>query len=89
LRIRRDQVTHNDSTADYAPTQILAETFKSEGCAGIAYQSLLGKGKNIVLFDLDAAECVHIFLCKTDNISFNFRYVREDYQQMEPEVESE
>jgi hypothetical protein len=43
------------NTADYAPTQILAEMFRKRGYDGIAYASKLGKGKNIALFDLDLA----------------------------------
>jgi hypothetical protein len=48
-------VTRCDDTADYAPTQILAELFRENGLDGVAYGSSLGKGHNIVLFDLEAA----------------------------------
>src|SRR5207253_914264 len=36
---------------EYVPTQILAETFRSEGFDGILYESLLSKGTNIAVFD--------------------------------------
>ena len=47
-------ITHNDFIADYAPTQILTEVFRSAGYNGIRYQSSLGIGANVVLFNLDA-----------------------------------
>jgi hypothetical protein len=46
-----------DDTAEYAPTQMIAEWFKCKGYDGIAYKSSLEKGHNIALFYLDAAEC--------------------------------
>jgi hypothetical protein len=48
-------VTRCDDTADYAPTQILAELFRENGLDGVAYGSSLGKGHNIGLFDVEAA----------------------------------
>jgi hypothetical protein len=52
-------VDPSDDTADYVPTQILAELFKTSGYDGIIYNSLLTKDKddkNIVLFDIDSAK---------------------------------
>src|SRR5208337_4985358 len=51
-------VTPDESVADYIPTQILAEFFKKNGFDGIAYRSSLGKGHNIALFDLNAADLI-------------------------------
>jgi hypothetical protein len=48
-------VTSDDDTADYAPTQIIAEFFRANGFDGIAYGSSFGDGHNVALFDLDAA----------------------------------
>ena len=39
-----EPVIPSDEKADYAPTQILAETFRKAGCDGIRYKSRLGKG---------------------------------------------
>jgi hypothetical protein len=47
---------NGDSSADYAPTQILGELFKSAGYDGIGFKSALGEGTNIALFDLDAVK---------------------------------
>jgi RES domain-containing protein len=53
-------VTFSDETADYAPTQILAELFRDEGYDGLLYKSQFGeRGFNIVLFDIAAAEVVN------------------------------
>src|ERR1019366_7359806 len=51
-------VTRSDDVAEYAPTQVLAEGFRSAGCDGIVYGSRLGSGKTVALFDLAAARLV-------------------------------
>lgn len=51
-------VDRDDSTADYVPTQILAELFKTNGFDGIKYKSIFNGGKNVALFDLGSAEQV-------------------------------
>ena len=68
-------VTPNDSVADYIPTQIIAELFKNNGLDGIEYKSDLGKGHNIVLFDINIADIVNRFLYGTDKIDFSFKEV--------------
>lgn len=45
-------------TVDYVPTQIIAEHFRAKGWDGILYQSLLGGGKNLALFDLTRATLI-------------------------------
>ncbi len=67
-----EPVNPDDSTADYAPTQILAETFRSHGYDGVVYKSLLGKGFNVALFDINAASLANCFLCKVKTVSFQF-----------------
>lgn len=44
-------VQASDSGADYAPTQVIAELFRSRNFDGVVYKSSLGAGNNIVLFD--------------------------------------
>lgn len=51
-------VTPHEQIADYVPTQVLAECFRSEGLDGIRYKSSVGDGTNIVFFDLNVAEVV-------------------------------
>ena len=72
-------VTPNDSIADYVPTQIIAELFKNNGFDGIAYRSSLGKGHNIVLFDLNAAGLIECTLHQAEKISFRFSQVSNPY----------
>ena len=65
-------MTTDESSADYAPTQILAEAFRSHGYDGVVYKSLLGKGFNVALFDLDAADLVNCFLYQVKSLTFEF-----------------
>jgi hypothetical protein len=53
-------VTLSDHMADYVPTQVLAELFKSEGYDAIIYRSQFGEsGYNIALFDLADADVIN------------------------------
>lgn len=45
-------IDRDDSTADYVPTQIIAELFRKNGFDGIMYNSLFNSGKNIALYDI-------------------------------------
>lgn len=65
-------VTSDETTADYAPTQILAELFKNNGVDGIAYRSSLGKGHNRMLFDLEVAYPINCTLYGAKKVSFDF-----------------
>ncbi|HYM37934.1 MAG TPA: RES family NAD+ phosphorylase [Nitrospiraceae bacterium] len=79
-----EPVTPDDSTADYAPTQILAEAFRGYGYDGIIYKSLLGKGFNVALFDLNAAELVNGFLYRVKSIDFHFDEAANPYSVSKP-----
>lgn len=65
-------VTRSDDTADYAPTQVIAEAFRHDGCDGLIYGSKLGTGRNISVFDLKAAEIVSSHLYRVDEVTFKF-----------------
>lgn len=53
-------VTLSDDTADYVPTQILAELFRGAGYDGIIYRSQFGeKGYNVALFSLEDAKPIN------------------------------
>jgi len=67
-----EPVNPDETSADYAPTQILAEAFRSSGYDGIVYKSLLGKGFNVALFDINAADLVNCCLFKAESITFRF-----------------
>ncbi|MES0446902.1 MAG: RES family NAD+ phosphorylase [Desulfobacterales bacterium] len=72
-------ITEDDKTADYVPTQIIAELFKVNGFDGIMYKSMLEEGHNIVLFDVDSAKLVNCNLYKLDKISFSFNQAANPY----------
>lgn len=72
-------VTTDDSTADYAPTQILAESFRHAGFDGLVYQSMLGPGANVALFDIYAVELRNCFLFQPKKISFEFDEIANPY----------
>jgi hypothetical protein len=65
-------VTPCDTVADYAPTQVLAEAFRSAGYDGIAYGSNVGKGKTIAVFDPTLAKLMNGFLFQVEDIKFEF-----------------
>ena len=68
-----EPTTVADDTADYVPTQVIAELFKNEGYDGIAYKSAFGKkGYNIVLFDPSDAELSFCALYEATALKFSF-----------------
>lgn len=66
-------VSPSDDLADYVPTQVIAELFKTHGYDGIAYRSSLGAGHNIMVFDLEAAELVICHIFQAESITFSFK----------------
>jgi hypothetical protein len=62
----------SDDSADYVPTQIIAEIFRSEGYDGVMYKSAFSKqANNISLFDVNL---VHIESVSIKTVS-EIRYV--------------
>jgi len=90
-----EPVTISDSTADYAPTQIISEMFKREGYDGVAYKSYLGPGFNLALFDLKAADIINCFLYRVKSVVFEFDqagspyFVQKYYEQKRKGKESD
>jgi hypothetical protein len=67
-----EPVSPTDMTAEYVPTQILADLFRHHGFDGIRYRSLLGKGYNYALFDPDSADLLNCCLYEVKSVSFEF-----------------
>jgi hypothetical protein len=65
-------LNRSDNRADYVPTQILAELFKTQGFDGVVYGSSLADGHNIVLFDIQDAQLVTC--CLFDVIRFDLQF---------------
>ncbi len=74
-------VNNSDDTAEYIPTQVISEFFKTRGFDGVAYRSLFGdKGYNLALFDLDAAELVNCALCPVESIKISHGKMTNSYR---------
>lgn len=69
--------SRSGDSSDYAPTQILAELFRSVGYDGIAYKSNFdgNHGFNIVLFSLDYVNIVDCDVYEVKNIAVNFEKI--------------
>lgn len=74
-----EPVIPSDDKAEYAATQILAETFKKAGCDGIRYKSRVGKGFSFALFDLDSADLVNCGIFETKAVGFEFEQAGNPY----------
>src|SRR5208282_931910 len=67
-----EPITPTDATADYAPTQVLAEVFKQAGFHGIMYGSSVGPGTNVALFDLRSANVVYRKVFRATKLQYEF-----------------
>jgi hypothetical protein len=65
-------VDRSDDTADYSPTQVLGEIFRSIDCDGVRYKSSLGKGFNVALFDVTAADFEGADLYTVKDVVYEF-----------------
>jgi RES domain len=74
-----EPVSETPSTAEYAPTQVIAEHFRSNGFDGLVYKSKLGPGLNMVLFDLGAATMRSCSLFAVREVRFTFEDQNEAY----------
>jgi RES domain-containing protein len=79
-------VTRNDDVADYAPTQYLADVFRNKGYDGILYKSSFGDGKNLALFDINAAAVASRCLHKVKKFLLEFRQLSKPVYEHEYET---
>jgi len=68
-------VSSNESQAHYAPTQVLAEAFKSHGYDGIIYKSMLGDGYNLALFDVNNVNLVRRSVYKAKSMDIKYHQI--------------
>ncbi|HLA26873.1 MAG TPA: RES family NAD+ phosphorylase [Syntrophales bacterium] len=68
-------IQRSDQIADYIPTQVIAEFFKSKNFDGLKYRSALGKGYNIALFDPSSTEQADCSLFDVKSISLSFKAI--------------
>ena len=77
--------TPNDGTADYVPTQVIAELCRTDGCDGIAYKSAFDNdGYNIALFNLADAELIACTLHEVEWLKFSFSQAIDTYRLEAP-----
>ena len=72
-------VTLGDDTADYAPTQIIAEFLRANGLDGVAYGSSFGPGHNVALFDLNVASLIYCELNEIRGVKLDWSPVTNPY----------
>jgi len=80
-------VTSGDDTADYAPTQVIAEFFRENGLDGVAYGSSLGLGHNVALFDTEAAALVNCGLLGIRGVKLDLSLAANTYFITDPSPE--
>jgi hypothetical protein len=79
-RAFRGPVTREDDRADYAPTQLIAETFRAEGFDGVAYRSSFGTDRfNVALFALDATELEMCSIYEIRDVTLDYKMADNPY----------
>jgi len=71
-----EPATPDPGVAEYAPTQVLAEHFRAKGYDGVIYESKLGPGFNVAIFDLDALEVLDVRLYPVKAVRYEIGDVR-------------
>ena len=72
-------INRTDDSADYVPTQILAELFKHNGFDGIVFRSSLSVGRNVVVFDIDVASLTSCCLYEITKMNVEFKQAGNPY----------
>lgn len=65
-----EPVSPDVGQVEYVPTQYAAELFRDAGFAGVVYDSSLGTGTNLVLFDPKNASWVSSHLVKVEDVRY-------------------
>ena len=65
-------VSPSDNVAEYAPTQVLAESFRNAGYEGVMYRSTLGRGMNVALFNPALAQVFRRSIFSVSSVHFEF-----------------
>ena len=67
------KISYNE--LDYLPTQYLCELIKSIGYDGLIYNSFLGDGYNILIYNDDKLKCVETWTVEITNIKHEYQKV--------------
>jgi hypothetical protein len=65
-------VDPNKSEIEYLPTQYITELIKTKGFDGIFFDSAMGPGNNVVIFDENNVDAKSIQIMKVSNIIYNY-----------------
>ncbi len=65
-----EPIHESETSADYAPTQVVAETLKTLGFDGLMFKSSVGNGMNVVLFDPTLAVPIEGHVVEVDAIEY-------------------
>lgn len=66
-------VDPNKSEIEYLPTQYITELIKTKGFDGILFDSAMGPGNNVVIFDENNVEAKSIDTFEISNIKYDFK----------------
>lgn len=72
-------VLSSDDTAEYVPTQIIAEFIRKQKYDGLVYASAFAGGYTMVLFDLGAAKLANCSLYKVKELTFKVKRTGDQY----------
>lgn len=68
-----EPVTRSDRTAEYVPTQIIADLFRSRGWDGVLYRSELGSGGlNVALFGTEAVRQISCCAFTVNHVQYTY-----------------
>jgi len=82
-RALQEPVLRDDAIAEYAPTQVIGELFRSEGFDGVAYRTAFGRDADrfsVALFDLAAARQTYAELLEIRDVTFNIQDGGDSYE---------
>lgn len=65
-------VDPNKSEIEYIPTQYITELIKTRGFDGILFDSAMGSGNNVVIFDENNVDAKSIHIIEITNIKYNY-----------------
>jgi len=70
-----EPVNRNDASLEYVPTQAIAECFRTNAFDGLLYQSRLGRGLNVALFDIGSARLLSRSLHRAKRVCYQFEEI--------------
>jgi len=79
-----EPVVADPGLAEYVPTQVISEYFKRKGLDGVVYKSRFGRGFNVALFNVNAADIANCFLVPVKAVTFQFGEPENEYHVKEP-----